>query len=534
MGYKVLIISDAPKLIVEVENLFDSTDDFLLLGINNTSSNVYVISDFSPDLILYDVRNADDSSIERITDLKIEDVTSEIPLIAITNIDIRNNVLSLFHAGVEDFINYPFSKGELVQRVSIGIQRGHIVEKLKKQAVQFGDVSLAANSAGNSIMIIDNTGTIVWVNGGFERLYECKLSEFTSIFGNNLFDSRVNKNTAEAMMRCRQAEDYVVYDNVWETPTGKVKHIQTTLTPIFDDFGKFSKIVVMESDISNLINAEQALEEKHDHLLTLTEHLEEANNLLDEQRNEIEAQKESVEIEKAKTEEILKNILPWEVARSLQKKGVYKPKKFKEVTILFADFVDFSRIAGEYDDAEALLNVLSCYFEAFDEITSTRFIEKIKTIGDCYMCAGGLPRANRSHPFDILLAALQMQKFVKERAIQDENSGRKVWRLRIGIHTGSVIAGVIGKWKFAYDIWGGDVNIASRLESSGEAGAINISESTYQIIKEYFICTFRGKIAAKNIGEINMYFVERILPEYSEDDAGFTPNAAFRKIVGSF
>mgnify|MGYP001229594746 FL=1 len=123
---------------------------------------------------------------------------------------------------------------------------------------------------------------------------------------------------------------------------------------------------------------------------------------------------------------------------------------------------------------------------------------------------------------------------MKQKAFEDEKVGNKVWRLRIGIHTGSVIAGVIGKWKFAYDIWGGDVNIASRLESSGEAGAINISESTYQIIKDYFKCTFRGKILAKNIGEINMYFVERILPEYSEDEDGYDPNAAVRKIVSSF
>lgn len=534
MGYKVLVISNAPKLILEVEKLFDSTDDYLILGVNNTSSNFYVINDFSPDIILFDARRIDESSTEQITDLKVEGISSEIPLIAITSIEEKDNTIALFHAGVEDFINYPFAKKELIQRVSIGIQRGHITEKLKKQAAQFGDVSLAANSAGNSIMIIDNTGSIVWVNGGFERLYECKLSEFQSIFGGNVFDSSINKTTYEAMMRCRQSEDYIVYDNVWETPSGKVKSIQTTLTPIFDDSGKFSKIVVMESDITDLIETEKALEEKHDHLLTLTEHLEEANNLLDDQRHEIEAQKESVEVEKAKADELLRNILPWEVARSLQKKGVYKPKKFKEVTILFADFVDFSKIASTYDDAEALLNVLSCYFEAFDEITSSRFIEKIKTIGDCYMCAGGLPRANRSHPFDILLAALQMQKFVKDRAVADEKAGRKIWKLRIGIHTGSVIAGVIGKWKFAYDIWGGDVNIASRLESSGEAGAINISESTYQIIKDYFECTFRGKIHAKNIGDINMYFVERILPEYSEDDEGFSPNAAFRKIVGSF
>jgi len=534
MGSKVLIISDATKMILEVEKLFVSTDDFLVLGISNTSSNFYVISDFSPDIILYDARRIDESSIDRITDLKVEDISSEIPVIAITSSEENNKIISLYHAGIEDFIIYPFTKEELIQRVSIGIQRGFIIEKFKKQSAQFSDVSLAANSAGNSIMIIDNTGSIVWVNRGFERLYECKLNEFTSIFGENIFDSSVNKTTSEAINRCRETGDYVVYENEWETSSGKIKSIQTTLTPIFDDSGRFNKIVVMESDITDRIDAETALEEKNDHLLTLMEHLEEVNSLLDEQRIEIEDQKKTVELEKAKSEELLRNILPWEVARSLQKKGVYKPKKFKEVTILFADFVDFSKISTSFEDAEALLDVLSYYFEAFDEITSTRFIEKIKTIGDCYMCAGGLPRTNRSHPFDIVLAALQMQRLVKQKARNDEEVGNKVWQLRIGIHTGSVIAGVIGKWKFAYDIWGGDVNIASRLETSGEAGAINISESTYQIVKDYFKCTFRGKIPAKNIGEINMYFIERILPEYSEDEEGFIPNTAFRKIVASF
>lgn len=534
MGYKILIISNAPKLSVEIEKMFVSTDDCLILGITNTSSNSSVILDFSPDIILFDARKVDSYTASQITDLKIEGISSEIPMIAITSTSDSDGQLALYHAGVDDFINYPFTKNELIQRVSIGIQRGHIFEKLKQHSAQLNDVSMAANSAGNSIMIIDETGSIVWVNGGFERLYECKLSEFTKVFGKNLFDSNINKNTYEAIKRCRESGDYVVYDNEWITPEGKVKGIQTTLTPIFDDVGRFSKIVVMESDITDLIDAEKALEEKHDHLLTLTEHLENANNLLDEQRIEIEEQKKTVEVEKAKSDELLRNILPWEVARSLQKKGVYKPKKFKEVTILFADFVDFSKISSTYEDVEALLDVLSFYFEAFDEITSSRYIEKIKTIGDCYMCAGGLPRTNRSHPFDIVLAALQMQKFVREKAIEDEKVGNKVWKLRIGVHTGSVIAGVIGKWKFAYDIWGADVNIASRLESSGEAGAINISESTYQVIKDFFKCTFRGKIPAKNIGEINMYFVERILPEYSEDESGFEPNAALRKIVASF
>jgi class 3 adenylate cyclase len=211
-----------------------------------------------------------------------------------------------------------------------------------------------------------------------------------------------------------------------------------------------------------------------------------------------------------------------------------KPKKYNEVSTLFADFVNFSSLSNSYDTIEEFLAALSFYFETFDEVTTKRFIEKIKTIGDCYMCVGGVPQINKSHPFDTVLAALEIQKFVEEKAAIDQAKGRPVWRLRIGIHSGSVMAGVIGKKKFAYDIWGDTVNVASRMESKGEAGKVNISETTYESVKEYFECKYRGKEHAKNIGYINMYFVERILPEYSEDEEGFIPNALFRTHLAKY
>ena len=136
--------------------------------------------------------------------------------------------------------------------------------------------------------------------------------------------------------------------------------------------------------------------------------------------------------------------------------------------------------------------------------------------------------------FDTVLAALEIQKFVEDKAKIDEANGNPVWRLRIGIHTGSVMAGVIGKKKFAYDVWGDTVNVSSRMESKGEAGKVNISETTYNSVKDFFECKFRGKEYAKNIGYINMYFVERILPEYSEDEEGYIPNALFRKELAKY
>jgi class 3 adenylate cyclase len=287
-------------------------------------------------------------------------------------------------------------------------------------------------------------------------------------------------------------------------------------------------------DITDLKLAESALSDKHDNLLSTMEHLELANEMLDKQRIEIEKQKESLENEKQKTDSLLLNILPEVAAHQLKKKGFVKPKNYSQVSVLFADFVNFSNISISYESIEDFLTALSFYFEAFDEITTRRFIEKIKTIGDCYMCVGGVPQMNKSHAFDTVLAGLEIQKFVEEIAKKDQEQGKPVWRLRIGIHTGSVMAGVIGKKKFAYDIWGETVNVASRMETNGEAGKVNVSETTYQYIKDYFKCTFRGKVPAKSIGEINMYFVERILPEFSEDEYGYIPNANFRKELAKY
>jgi len=220
MGYKVLVISNESVLIREIERLFLSTDDFLFLGVVDSPSTNDVIIDFAPDTILYDTRENIETSIDRITDFKVDRISAELPVIAIVDSSETDRILALFYAGADDFIVYPFPKNELIQRVKIGIQQGFIFEKQKKQATQFGEVSLAANSAGNSIMIIDDTGTIVWVNGGFERLYECKLNEFTAIFGENIYDTSVNRTTYEAMKRCRETGDYVVYDNEWQTPSG--------------------------------------------------------------------------------------------------------------------------------------------------------------------------------------------------------------------------------------------------------------------------------------------------------------------------
>lgn len=164
----------------------------------------------------------------------------------------------------------------------------------------------------------------------------------------------------------------------------------------------------------------------------------------------------------------------------------------------------FTQISEKLTPSELVAEIDSC-FSAFDNIMSKHNIEKIKTIGDSYMCAGGLPVINKTHPSDVVHAALEMIDFMMKR---NENPNSHKFEMRIGIHTGSVVAGIVGLKKFAYDIWGDTVNIASRMESSGAPGKVNISGSTYEKVKTQFTCTYRGKIEAKNKGLVDMYFVE--------------------------
>jgi adenylate cyclase len=214
--------------------------------------------------------------------------------------------------------------------------------------------------------------------------------------------------------------------------------------------------------------------------------------------------------EHARSEALLLNILPAEVAEELKAKGHADAKHFDNVTILFTDFKGFTE-ASEKLSPQELVEELNTCFKAFDGIITERGIEKIKTIGDAYMCAGGLPDPKSSSPVDVVHAALEMQAFMIARKKERDAQGNPAFEMRLGIHTGPVVAGIVGVKKFAYDIWGDTVNTASRMESSGEVGMVNISESTYALVKDEPGLTFapRGKVQAKGKGEMEMYFVER-------------------------
>jgi len=233
---------------------------------------------------------------------------------------------------------------------------------------------------------------------------------------------------------------------------------------------------------------------------------------------------EDLIIEKEKTDNLLANVLPRNTASEIIEKGKATKIKYNFVTVLFSDIQGFTKIAEE-TNPEILIDELDKFFFYFDSVVEKFGIEKIKTIGDAYMCAGGIPEKNRTNPVEVILAALEMKAYMNQTKETSELEGMKFWDIRIGIHTGTVVAGVVGQKKLSYDIWGDTVNTASRMESSGEAGKINISGTTYEFVKEFFTCEYRGKMPVKYKGELEMYFVNGIVPDLSDENGG--PNRKF-------
>ena len=246
------------------------------------------------------------------------------------------------------------------------------------------------------------------------------------------------------------------------------------------------------------------LEKQKEQLILMNKELEKK---VEQRTAKISEQKEELEKEKKKSDDLLLNILPKEVAEELKEQGKALPTFYKQSSVLFSDFVGFTQIA-EKMTPEELVHELDACFHAFDEIIEKNNLEKIKTIGDGYMAAGGLPSINDTNAVDAVKAAIEMMDHMQHFNESRNADHKGIWQLRIGIHTGELIAGVVGKNKFVYDIWGDTVNNASRMESSGEPGRINISQATYDLVKDLFECTHRGKMEVKGKGDADMYFIE--------------------------
>jgi adenylate cyclase len=206
--------------------------------------------------------------------------------------------------------------------------------------------------------------------------------------------------------------------------------------------------------------------------------------------------------EQQRSEDLLLNILPADVAAELKQNGYAQARQFEQTSVLFTDFVNFSEHAEKMPPQE-LVNELDLCFKAFDEIIERHGLEKIKTIGDAYLAVSGLPVPLDDHAERACRAALDIRRFVQERLAQGG-----VFHIRIGIHSGPLIAGIVGVRKYAYDVWGDSVNLAARMEQHGEPGCINISRSTWELVQGRFVCTYRGQLEAKGKGKLDMYFLD--------------------------
>jgi len=225
---------------------------------------------------------------------------------------------------------------------------------------------------------------------------------------------------------------------------------------------------------------------------------EELEKIISEKTKELKEEKE-------RSENLLLNILPFDIVEELKLKGFSTPRSFQSVTIMFTDFKGFTTISSTLPP-EALVDELNDIYSNFDEILKKYKIEKIRVLGDSYMVVSGLPIENKDHAINCIKAAIEMQDYLKKR---NERSAIK-WQMRVGIHSGQVVAGIVGRTKFTYDVWGDAVNIAARMEQTGEPEKINISAFTYYLVKELVEVEYRGKVNVKGKGEVDMYFVKGI------------------------
>lgn len=240
----------------------------------------------------------------------------------------------------------------------------------------------------------------------------------------------------------------------------------------------------------------------------------------------VEERTKDLSEEKQKSEKLLLNILPVEVANELKVSGFAKTRKYDMASVLFTDFKGFTKMSSQIS-AEKLVEKLDEIFVAFDDVIELNNLEKIKTIGDAYMCASGIPDEDPNQVKNIVVAGLQLVNVMNEFNKRQKENNEPEWDVRVGIHTGELIAGVVGRKKFAYDVWGDTVNVASRMESNSEPGRVNVSKATFEAINKYFISEERGLITAKNRGELEMYFINGLKDEYRKSDSPFIPSQEF-------
>ena len=359
--------------------------------------------------------------------------------------------------------------GEVTQMIEYSLD----ITARKEAEKEVRKLSRAVEQSGSTIVITDLEGNIEFTNPAFSEItgYTSKevLGQNTNILSSGKHPSSFYQELWEIISS----------GNVWQgemvnrKKNGELYWEAAMISPVQNETGETTHFLAVKEDISERKIIEKALAQ-----------------------------------EQEKTDALLRNILPEKVAREIKETGKAKPVLFENTSILFTDFSNFTATAETLSPDE-LVKLIDYYFTAFDKITEKYHLEKLKTIGDSYMCASGLPSPNPKHAINITIAAFDMLEFVRQAKEERQQKELPFWDIRVGISSGSVVAGVVGQKKYAYDIWGDAVVMAARMEQSGEIDKVNISETTYELIKEDFNCQYRGEIAAKHKGQVKMYFVDK-------------------------
>lgn len=524
MAYNILVADDdiLSRKVMSSVLTNDNNAVYSVFEARNATEALDMVSHGHIDLVLLDWQMPDMSGLEAMKHIKRMD--RMIPVIIVTGLIDSKDLSYALDLGANDYIKKPIDKVEFRARIRSALMlRDSMLEiqnknkKIETQIYDLNKMSLIVKQTDNSVIIFSPDGEVEWANEGFHKMYGYTLSEFVELYGTNISNISSNPGISVYIAEMLENKRTVEYVTNCKVKSGNNKWIQTALTPIFDG-NRIEKIIAIESDITKQKLYELQLIKQNEESLRLMDDLRRANKTID--------------LERQKTRGILLNMMPEEMVEELMGVGYAGPRSFSAATIMFTDFKGFSK-SCEHLTPKQIVDSLDFFFSTFDDIVDRHVIEKIKTIGDAYMCVGGLPIRNRTHPIDVVMAALEIKHFMATYLRDNPKLGLPDWQLRIGIHTGPLVAGMVGKKKLAYDIWGDSVNVASRMESAGEPGLINISSSTYERVKEYFECTPRGSISIKNHQNVDMYFLDRFKPEFSKDRDGCFPNDKFKAILNT-
>jgi PAS domain S-box-containing protein len=538
MVYKILAIALEQPSREFIEEFLDHPEiDFQVQYADAPERAMAAIIHERPDIILLDADPLGHELYETIRQIHQHETTLKIPVCILTTCQTPELLNNIIGAGAIDIVLKPLNHQDfnncLHQAVEIINSYRQIEMRIQKTKEDIHALEKLMNTASNmsfAFVVFNADGELEWANDGFERLHGYTIDEFRTKFGNSLQNLIDVPDSASLVTKLRNDKQSFDCTCRISQKSGEYRWLQVFITPKLNPAGQIEKFIAVEIDITAFKTKEDELNAQYRRMQDITLYLEKANAQLEVQKGEINQQKLLIELEQEKSEKLLLNILPFEVAKQLKSKGRAGTRSYKLVSVMFADFKGFSNISKNLDPKD-LVSILDSYFVKFDEIIGFHYIEKIKTIGDAYMCAGGLPLSNKSNPVDAVLAGLEIQHYMNTLNDSKVLNKLPVWELRLGIHSGPVVAGVVGKKRFAYDIWGDAVNIASRMEQSGHVGMVNVSGVTYSYVKDFFDCDYRGKIETKNLGKIDMYFINRIKAEFSADKLGIVPNEVMINMV---